>query len=309
VRSQRVVRNPGSTTLRSGCSTIWLGLLAKTTDSAGISNLRFDTPEQSLARPGTLLSGVAVGIRQIFPSGEGAWVNALLLLTAAALLAVLIYHVQVHRADGRRALARDLERRRFLENVLESLAHPFYVIDAKTHEVLMANAAARSPVAAGPVTCHRLMHGLDVPCDGDEHACPLRIVRETRGPAVTEHTHQMGGGEARIFEVRGYPVFDEAGELTQMIEYSLDITERKKVEAERERLIQELETALSEVKTLSGMLPICSSCKKVRDDHGYWKQIEEYISQRSDAQFSHSVCPDCAVQLYPEWAAKLKRRA
>ncbi len=250
-----------------------------------------------------------MGARQVFMSGEGAWVNVLLLLTASALLAVLIYHVYVRRADARRALARDLERRRFLENVLESLAHPFYVIDAKTHEVLMANAAARSHAPEGPISCHRLMHGLDVPCDGEDHACPLRIVKKTHGPAVTEHCHRMGGDEIRIFEVRGYPVFDEAGELTQMIEYSLDITERKKIEAERESLIQKLETALGEVKTLSGMLPICSSCKKVRDDQGYWKQIEVYISQRSDAQFSHSLCPDCAVQLYPEWAGRLKRRA
>ncbi len=93
-----------------------------------------------------------------------------------------------------------------------------------------------------------------------------------------------------------------------MIEYSLDITERKNAEAERENLIHELETALREVTTLSGMLPICSSCKKVRDDQGYWKQIEEYISQRSGAQFSHGLCPDCMEQLYPEWAGKTKRR-
>ena len=84
-----------------------------------------------------------------------------------------------------------------------------------------------------------------------------------------------------------------------MIEYALDITERKDAEAERENLIQQLEKALKEVKTLSGMLPICSSCKKVRDDQGYWNQIEQYISHHSDAHFSHSLCPDCAEQLYP----------
>ena len=56
------------------------------------------------------------------------------------------------------------------------------------------------------------------------------------------------------------------------------------------------------------MLPICSACKKVRDDQGYWKQIEEYISQRSGAQFSHGLCPDCMEQLYPEWAGKTKPR-
>lgn len=79
-----------------------------------------------------------------------------------------------------------------------------------------------------------------------------------------------------------------------------DITERKRAEVERERLIQELRDALGKVKLLSGMLPICSSCKKVRDDKGYWTQIESYVRSRSEADFSHSICPDCAKKLYPE---------
>jgi hypothetical protein len=61
-----------------------------------------------------------------------------------------------------------------------------------------------------------------------------------------------------------------------------------------------LEKALAEIKQLGGMLPICASCKKIRDDKGYWNQIEAYISQYSEAQFSHSVCPECAQKLYPD---------
>ena len=62
---------------------------------------------------------------------------------------------------------------------------------------------------------------------------------------------------------------------------------------------RELEKALAEVKTLSGMLPICASCKKIRDDQGYWEKIETYISQHSGATFSHGICPECLEQLYP----------
>jgi HAMP domain-containing protein len=69
---------------------------------------------------------------------------------------------------------------------------------------------------------------------------------------------------------------------------------------ERQRLINELKKALSEVKTLSGLLPICAHCKKIRDDKGYWNQIESYIHKHSDAKFSHGMCPDCFKQLYPE---------
>jgi HAMP domain-containing protein len=69
---------------------------------------------------------------------------------------------------------------------------------------------------------------------------------------------------------------------------------------ERERLISELEQALSEVKTLSGLLPICSSCKRIRDDKGYWNQIETYVRDHTDAEFTHGICPECAKKLYPE---------
>jgi hypothetical protein len=62
-----------------------------------------------------------------------------------------------------------------------------------------------------------------------------------------------------------------------------------------------LERALSEVKTLQGLLPICANCKKVRDDEGLWTKIDEYLTSHTDAQFSHSLCPDCARELYPEY--------
>lgn len=80
-----------------------------------------------------------------------------------------------------------------------------------------------------------------------------------------------------------------------------DIAARKKAEEEKERLIQSLENALTQIKILSGLLPICSSCKKIRDDRGYWKQIESYIQEHSEAQFSHSICPECAEKIYPDF--------
>jgi PAS domain S-box-containing protein len=76
--------------------------------------------------------------------------------------------------------------------------------------------------------------------------------------------------------------------------------QRRQVQEEREKLIGELQEALANVKTLSGFIPICASCKKIRDDKGYWNQIEAYLSAHSEMEFSHSVCPDCARKLYPE---------
>lgn len=75
----------------------------------------------------------------------------------------------------------------------------------------------------------------------------------------------------------------------------------KQAEEEREKLIRQLQEALASIKTLSGLLPICYSCKQIRDDKGYWNQIETYIHDHSDAQFTHGICPACVAKLYPEY--------
>lgn len=85
----------------------------------------------------------------------------------------------------------------------------------------------------------------------------------------------------------------------------MDITERREAELERERLISELNAALTEIRTLRGIVPICANCKKVRDDQGFWLQVETYVSLRSHAEFSHSICPDCVRLLYPDHAARV----
>lgn len=79
-----------------------------------------------------------------------------------------------------------------------------------------------------------------------------------------------------------------------------DISSRKQAELERERLVADLQSALARVRQLSGLLPICASCKRIRDDQGYWNQIEVYISEHSDADFSHGLCPECVAKLYPD---------
>lgn len=88
-----------------------------------------------------------------------------------------------------------------------------------------------------------------------------------------------------------------------------DITKRKEAEREREELIQKLREALEKVKTLSGLVPICAKCKKIRDDKGYWNLLESYIEKHSEASFSHSLCPECSDELYgnEDWYQKMKK--
>jgi len=92
------------------------------------------------------------------------------------------------------------------------------------------------------------------------------------------------------------------GSYTSMASLQQEIMERKRIEEEREKLIKDLQEALARVKLLSGMLPVCSSCKKIRDDKGYWTQIEAYVRDHSEAEFSHGICPDCMKKLYPDFA-------
>jgi len=82
------------------------------------------------------------------------------------------------------------------------------------------------------------------------------------------------------------------------------IAERKRSQEEREKLILELQDAFAKIKVLSGFIPICASCKKIRDDQGYWNQLEAYIQSHTEAQFSHGICPDCATSLYADYFTK-----
>jgi len=98
------------------------------------------------------------------------------------------------------------------------------------------------------------------------------------------------------------PIRDSAGKVIGVSAIERDITALKREEEERLKLIDELTMALASIRTLRGLLPICASCKKIRDDRGYWQKVESYISQHSEAEFTHGICPDCLTRLYPEYA-------
>ncbi|HKW30152.1 MAG TPA: PAS domain S-box protein [Verrucomicrobiae bacterium] len=93
--------------------------------------------------------------------------------------------------------------------------------------------------------------------------------------------------------VTASPVQDTSGKIVGGSAISRDITLRKSDEAERFKLIEELTESLKQVRTLSGLLPICASCKRIRDDQGYWQQVETYIAQHTNADFTHGICPEC----------------
>ena len=86
-----------------------------------------------------------------------------------------------------------------------------------------------------------------------------------------------------------------------------DVSVRKQIEAEREQLISDLQNAIEQIKTLKGIVPICANCKKIRDDKGYWEQVDHYVAKHTDAKFSHGICPDCTQKLYPDYYNKMNK--
>ncbi len=122
------------------------------------------------------------------------------------------------------------QQNEFLNNILDSLTHPFYVIDANDYTIKMANLAAGLGNLSENPTCYSLTHKNVKPCGDVDHVCPLEEVKRTKKPVVVEHIHYDEDGNVRNIEVNGYPIFDTEGNVIQMIEYCLDITERKQAE-------------------------------------------------------------------------------
>jgi PAS domain S-box-containing protein len=121
----------------------------------------------------------------------------------------------------------------------------------------------------------------------------------SQGQCIRETYNRRKNGQVFPSLISASILHDSRGEVIGIMGVSRDITRQKDVEAEREQLILELQEAVAKIKTLRGLVPICSSCKKIRDDQGFWQQLEVYIQEHSDAEFSHGLCPDCAKKLYP----------
>lgn len=151
-----------------------------------------------------------------------------------------------------------------------------------------------------------------------QRPCLSDILVDGKTEAIQEYYHVYGssvlikgslhakgwypkvGGSERYLIFDASPVFGQGGKLVAAIETLQDITELKKIEEERERLNIKLQDALDKIKTLSGLIPICAGCKKIRDDKGYWNHLEEYLEEHSDASFSHGLCPECFKQYFQE---------
>ncbi len=177
--------------------------------------------------------------------------------------------------------------------LVESMADGLLVLDA-SNRVVDVNPTARS-----------LMGGMAeiVGRPVDEVPGPLgAAIAGLREQTVDHVEMSLPGDPGRYIDMRLSPLLDRDGSTSGSVLVIHDLSERRALELEREKLITELQAALGDIKTLRGLLPICASCKKIRDDKGSWSGLERYITDHTDAQFSHDICPDCMRKLYPDLA-------
>jgi len=241
-----------------------------------------------------------------------------LLLLACVIGFLLVVVLRISRLNRELGRAQEELRREFglrmqaQERRLASEVRFHQLFNQSAAGICMTDAEGRL-VEANPAMCSMLGYtGRELSMTGVEH---LTHPEDAAGEAALIQEMRAGGRPSYALEKRlrhrdgSYIwVHFTASRMIVPIDGAVleigvaeNITEHKLAEAERERLIAELQRAMAEVKTLTGLLPICASCRKVRDDQGYWKQVEEYLQDKTDVRFTHGICPACFSRLYPEY--------
>ena len=148
--------------------------------------------------------------------------------------------------------------------------------------------------------CFKATHQSEMPCWQDEMSCPVRVAFEIKKQTSVIHKHTRAG-KIVFEEVVASPIFNDEGEINLVVEELRDVTELINIKEIDEHL-------RGEIKTLRGILPICSLCKKIRDDKGYWQKVEVYVRDHTQADFSHGYCPECANKVMQELRARKNRK-
>lgn len=223
------------------------------------------------------------------------------------------------RVEAEKALR---EQHEFVTNVLESLTHPFYVVDAANYSILMANSATQLGKVSNGQTCYALTHKSDKPCGDNGCPCPLEEVKRTKKPVVTEHLHYGENGEQKAIEVHGYPIFNGRGEVIQIIEYNLDISMRKQAEEALQLTAKVFENTMEGILIMDADYNIIRTneaftqitgyepheaigktpqlLRSGRHDEGFHKEIDESLSKTGKWQgeiWNRRKNGD----IYPEW--------
>ena len=196
-----------------------------------------------------------------------------------------------------------------LEHILRTFPDPIFILDEEGTYVDIAGGTERSLYDSPDYLKTKKLHDIIPSEDADKFlvvvgealkANSLKTIEYQLVSSDLNFNPMDGPATPQWYQGRVYPIQLPHETLGHVIWVAINITEQKLAQFQRDKVTRELKKALSEIKTLQGILPICANCKKIRDDAGYWKQIECYLSEHSNAQFSHGICPDCARHLYPD---------
>ena len=198
-----------------------------------------------------------------------------------------------------------MDQKDYRLKIFDVVRQPILLID-RNYTIVDVNSAAcismnltRDKIVGQ--ACFKVTHGADRPCWQDETSCPVRLAFELQKQTRLIHKHNPAG-KIVFEEVVASPIFDDEGEIKFVVEELRDVTELINLKEIGEHL-------KSEVKTLRGILPICASCKRIRDDKGYWQQVEVYVRDHTYADFSHGYCPECAKKVKQEIHAYKDRKS
>lgn len=203
-----------------------------------------------------------------------------------------------------RALGEASEARRALETLVANLRGVAYrvrlggeqTIDYVSEGVAAVSGYKPEKFVGKPLAVFRELQNPE-----DQEANQAALERAFSGDGRYAVTYRLRSADGRTLWVwdQGQLVRDEEGRYAFREGFISDVTDRVRAEEERERLLAELRRATGDVKALTGLIPICMSCKKIRDDKGYWNSLEKYVREHTDADFTHGICPECADRLYP----------
>ena len=207
------------------------------------------------------------------------------------------------------AIVRDISEQKLAELALKEQEHIYRALFQNNHSVILLIESKSGQIFdANPAACEFYGYersALQKMRIADINTLPSDEIEKEIRLASRDHKnyfnfqHRLADGSTRDVEVHSGPLEVKGKSLLCSIIH--DVTDRKKIENERDNLIGDLQKTLAEIKTLRGILPICSHCKKIRDDSGYWNQLEAYLDTHSDVKFSHGICPDCIIKLYPDF--------
>jgi PAS domain S-box-containing protein len=233
--------------------------------------------------------------------------SALVSVAAVLLLALFLILRPAGRMARERKRAEDAlkESEERYRTLFEHAGDSIFILDGEGADAGRIVAANHAAAAMHGYTVEELRRMKITDLDTPEAArgAPGMVRRILDGEWIqTELSHHRKDGTEFPVEVSAGPL--ELGGRMFILAVDRDITHRRQIETARENLIKDLKDAFEKIKTLKGLLPICASCKKIRDDKGYWSRIEEYIGSHTDAEFTHGICPDCMNKLYPGMTSK-----